>query len=116
MSSRTPILWLNRDFIHEVNRFVKSNNMGRIFSDRNVSTIFNKEVNVVLLYALQVTFPTKPCPQRAPCPGSRALSVMPTIPASGTQPLGNLQESSGTSMTPCKLMPPDEDFKMIRQF
>lgn len=76
------------------------------------STLFNEVVHLVSLYLLQVTFPTKPCPQQAPCHGSRALSAMPTIRASDTQPLGNLRESLGTSMIPCKLLPTAEDFEI----
>lgn len=78
------------------------------------STLFNEVVNFVSLYLLQVTFQTKPCPQQAPCPGSRALSAMPTIRASDTQPLGNLRESLGTSMIPCKLLPTAEDFEITQ--
>lgn len=76
------------------------------------SPLFNEVVNFVSLYLLQVTFQTKPCPQQAPCPGSRASSAMPTIRASDTQPLGNLQESLGTSMIPCELLPTAENFKI----
>ncbi len=76
------------------------------------SAFFNEVVHFVSLYLLQVTFPTKPCRQQAPCPGSRASSAMPTIPASDTQPLGNLQESLETSTIPCKLLPTAEDFEI----
>lgn len=76
------------------------------------SILFNKVVHCVSLYLLQVTFPTKPCPQQAPCHGSRALSAMPTIRVSDTQPLGNLRESLETSTIPCKLLPSAEDFEI----
>ncbi len=76
------------------------------------SALFNEVVHFVSLYLLQVTFPTKPCPQQAPCHGSRASSAMPTIPAFDTQPPGNLQESLETSTIPCKLTPTAEDFEI----
>lgn len=72
-----------------------------------VGTVFSSVIQLITSSSFspcwsQVTFPTKPCPQQAPCHGSKALCVMPITHVSVIPPQENPQAWSATSMIPCK--------------
>lgn len=57
----------------------------------------------LLALSIQATFPTKPCHQQEPCPGSRASSVTSTTPASTAKRQEREPAKWATLTTPCRL-------------